>query len=525
MQQNNGKKRTFQILITICVVLGVIRIAMFIQEYRERPVLPPGAAVAPAKPPPKPPKPPEPTEDKPEEKIENGLLIGRFTFKASLPFNETSAVGYLIPVDDAGKPLPGAADMIFYAPVGGEWRRTKPGAQPWLQRLARENSCSAFTLQISSDIDFTDERKIYYIYPEAGWFDVIFKMQRKIAKRFNLPERKLIITGISAGGSMAQNLIAAHPEKIDGAVWNGGSRYDMPSRKSDHIPRLMINTWGCPGEKPSAELTDQLRQRGVPALFTAIGADPELKLLNHHNPGPDYYFLMEKYIAGLIRLRRENNGKMPPLKEWKHRDGLDYFPDAEFAEVWRKRLTVQPPMDRSGLFGVYPHPGAGDRLAIVFTEKSNAENPLTLDLFYHLSRRGTVPVSINIGDDLLGGSVRGRRALAAVMGDERWKKLPVYVVGFGGAGQVAAIEAMRYSGREIKKITLFDTVYDSPFPDISIANHRASSRIPLRIYLNNIGEFAGRKIPDTEFLNASSSSLTNQSWHARCVATVEPETL
>ncbi len=520
MKNHRPTKKGFKILLIACVILGLIRIVMFVQEYLEqRTATSPGTLTVKLAAPP--PKPPLPTEAKPEEKITDGLLIGRYVFKASRPLNPDSEVGYIIPVDEKGKPLPGASDMIFYGPYNGEGYRIAPGTQPWLQALAKRNSCTVFSLKIIANTDITDDRETYYVYPEAGWFDLVFAAQQKLTRKFSFPEKKLILLGMSSGGSMAQNMIAARPEKIEAAVWNGGSRYDTPDAKSDHIPRLMINTWGCPGEPATAELARKLQQRGAPVLFTVTGPNPELKKNSHHDPGPDYYTLMEQYLQSILRLRRENHGKLPPAKQWPCRNGDEYFPDAEFARCWQQRFPRRPEWDSSRLFGVYPVTGTGRRLAIIFVDDDKLEEPFTLDIFYLLSRQSAVPVVIPSGDNLADAAEKNLKALSSVLHDDRWKDLPVYIIGLGRGGQLGAVTAMGHPAeRNIKKITLFDPNMASPFPLLSIEESRKKSSIPLVVYLDQAPKNTSSDPVGIHFRTISPNTETNQSRSRRIIETV-----
>ena len=219
------KTRKIVILFAILGVLVIGRLVMFFGwEYGAPKIgIPPTKYVT-------------PTEESPEETVKNGLLTGYYRRTVSLPLNKKVDVGYLVPLGPDGKPRPGAENMIFYAIPSGAANR-KPGSQPWLQPLAREFNCTVFTLAIRSNLNITEDRRQYYIYREAGWFDVVFDIQEKLAKRFGLPHRKLLLMGESSGGSMVQRIAAAFPDRVAAAAWCGGSRYDLERlKKRRHSP-------------------------------------------------------------------------------------------------------------------------------------------------------------------------------------------------------------------------------------------------------------------------------------------------
>ena len=142
----DGKTKKIVILLAVFGVLAVGRLVMYFSwEYRP---LPPGVQL----PPPKPAvKNVIPTEEKPRETVEDGLLVGRYVRKVSLPLNPEVEVGYLVPVGLDGRPLPGAENMVFYGVANGEGGRV-PCSQPWLRQLAKEFRCTVFSLSIRTGI-------------------------------------------------------------------------------------------------------------------------------------------------------------------------------------------------------------------------------------------------------------------------------------------------------------------------------------------------------------------------------------
>ena len=319
------KTRKIVILFAILGVLVIGRLVMFFGwEYGAPKIgIPPTKYVT-------------PTEESPEETVKNGLLTGYYRRTVSLPLNKKVDVGYLVPLGPDRKPRPGAENMIFYAIPSGAANR-KPGSQPWLQPLAREFNCTVFTLAIRSNLNITEDRRQYYIYREAGWFDVVFDIQEKLAKRFGLPHRKLLLMGESSGGSMVQRIAAAFPDRVAAAAWCGGSRYDLERLKKDGIPRLVVSTWGCPGETISATYAEQEREAGNPVLFARMPPDPVVNKWYHHGPGPETYRLLQTFLGGMAEQLGRNHGRLPePEPE------TEFLPSPLFAETWRGRPLLKP---------------------------------------------------------------------------------------------------------------------------------------------------------------------------------------
>ena len=402
-------------------------------------------------------------EEMPMEKVEDGILHGTFPFKDGWWGKET-VVGYLVPLDSAGKPLSGSEQMIFYAPFTGEQERI-PGTQAWLRKLAKESGCTVYTMRIQASASESDNRKAYFIYPESGWHDMVFKVQAAVAKKLGFRPGRLMLAGESSGGSMAQQLCAANPEKIAAAAWIGGSRYAEQIDENDRIPRLILSTWGCPGEAASKRYAEELRQRGVVAFD--LRTPPNFKLENpdHHAPSTIAYELITSYLAGVAASRVANNGNQPPPAMWqaKSEDGLP-VPSREFAVLY----------DSLGKDPVNPV-----CLAVV---AGKSDDPLFRDFPHLLRQEGAVVVLMAVGDNLLKERMLCEERLAKLLQDGRYRTLPLFLVGVGGAGQPAAVAALRLGNSRIRQIVLFDTLPDSPFEELSITGSLRESSVPVLLY-------------------------------------------
>ena len=500
----DGKTKKIVILLAVFGVLAVGRLVMYFSwEYRP---LPPGVQL----PPPKPAvKNVIPTEEKPRETVEDGLLVGRYVRKVSLPLNPEVEVGYLVPVGLDGRPLPGAENMVFYGVANGEGGRV-PCSQPWLRQLAKEFRCTVFSLGIRTNLDIAEDREQYYIYRESGWFGVVFGVQEKLAKRFGFPSRKLLLAGESSGGSMVQRIAAAHPDRVAAAAWCGGSRYDAERSGKGGVPCLVLNTWGCPGENASSAFAERERGIGNPLLFARMPPDPMQEKWYHHAPGPESYRLIQEYLGGMAELLYRNGGRRPERKA-----GEEFLPSALFAASWRNRFRAVPFRGADGVLLMEPHAAEAKCIAVAFGSGSGESRVRMLDALYWLSRSGVIPVQVEISSDLLGERRNAAKGLEAVLREEKWREFPVTVVGFDEAGMPGAVAALANGNPRIRRIVLYGTPCDSPFPELSISENRKRSRIPMLVCGKTGEELL---LPDTEFRKFSTAGLTNRSWKSEIEA-------
>lgn len=175
---------------------------------------------------------------------ESGVLFGSYELKVNLPLNKRITVQYAIPWDDiAGKPKTTASNVVFYAPFNGDAPIISKGLKQWHRYYPETLGYTIFSMTIEANVDIVKDPEQYYIYPESGWHDLVFKVKRQIEQKYHLQEKPLLIVGESSGGSMAQQMAAAHPDKVAAAAWCGGSRY-AEFKSANPVPMLAINTWG-----------------------------------------------------------------------------------------------------------------------------------------------------------------------------------------------------------------------------------------------------------------------------------------
>lgn len=420
------KHKKMVIFVAVATLLAVARIVML--PFEERP----------------PERAPVPVVTKQSEsaihKITDGVLHETFLMRDGL-LGPQILIGVLVPLGGDGEPRPGSCQLIFYAPFTGEHSRV-PGSQKWLRELARETGCTVFTMRIDSA--GSDVPKHNYIYPESGWHETVFRAQKAVERKRGIPAGKLLLTGESSGGSMAQQLSETNPGKIVAAAWVGGSRYQEKIGDMNNFPRLILNTWQCPGEASSARHAEELRKRGVAALDLRTPPDFKVTKPEHHAPSETAYRFLITYLSGIAELMRVNNGILPPAEKWIDRK----FPSERFAALWRE------------FHAQAEHPKS---VTILFVGENE---PLLRDFTWLIRQAESLPVVVPLQEDLLQERRHCDRLLPELLKET---SLPVNVIGIGSPAQPGIAAALQASSPRIKQIVMFDTPVNSPFEEIAIA--------------------------------------------------------
>ncbi|MDD3118101.1 MAG: hypothetical protein PHQ27_02880 [Victivallales bacterium] len=465
---------------------------------------------------------PEKTVAAKVKKTVPGIREGEFTLKVNRYLNDKITVRYLIPVDKNGRPKPSASNVVCYAPYNGDAAEIQRGLKPWHWYFTEKLGFTIFSLAIKTDTKVTHDRKKYYIFPEAGWYEIFFGIQERIEKENHLEHRPLLMVGESSGGSMAQMMSASYPDRVAAAAWCGGSKYD-PVGKGNRSAWLALNTWGCYGIPNTRIFQRQAETQGQQVLRAETATNGE----DHHSAGEMSYHLMHIFIRDMVNLRDRNGGKIPPVEEWpvcREQNGKKrYFPSAEFAACWDRvphEVNRQLENDAGPVMAVFPYEGPVDRIVIYADEGNDNFSVLPQDVLYDLSHKKVLPISFKVGDNYRQDFEQMKQALTDVLKNPEWRELPVYVVGRGIGGQILAAAALANGNKRIAGIVTFNSEYENPFDHMSIAAHRNDSVLPLRMYFDKTAMSPGMKpIPHTEVISVDEED-NNKKWLARLNAVI-----
>ena len=418
------------------------------------------------------------------------LKEGKFRLRVDLPLNRETTVYYLVPTDEDGKPLPSASNIIFSAPFNGE-SINNFSHRPWKRYFAETLGFSIFSFDVQAQKADRTNPMEYYIYPEAGWFGLVFKIQDWLIKEFQLTPKRLLVIGESAGGSMAQQLSVKYPAKIAAAALCGGSRYTQLKQPSD-LAWCILNSWWDDGVPEAYEFKRQIESYGNHALVGET-PPPDAVPFSWHSMGEESYALVQEFIRAIVELRDQNGGIIPPAENWPFSDKIcgtrQFFPSKHFKELWEK-LPHEVNAGYSGScalpesFAIFPTNKNCQGIVILVDDLSQSSLVVPQVNLYHWAKMQLQPIAFflkNETDNLSDLS----KALQSILAREEWQTLPVYLVGIGIGGSIAATAAWQNNHPRLKKIITINTPYELEQPEQYLDATRGDSQIPLTMYVTD----------------------------------------
>ena len=421
-----------------------------------------------------------------------------FEIKSKMAGNEKVKIQALVPKDKEGDVPDSASDIVFYAPyVNYRDMHSKPTAQDtrifW--ELCEVYGMTVFTAEFNIKVEDVDDRKKCYYYPEAGSFEVVFDAREKLISEFSLSLKKMYVIGNSGGSSMAQRMGLNYPDKIAAVAMLGGARFGEVTTKVD-VPWLVLNTRGDPRAPQNAELANQLRAKGMNALYAQTQPNAKTKedFLKqgkhfHHSAGDLGFDLMQQFILEISKMDASvrKNG-------WPLSASVDSpFEISEGAKNVTGKTIFFPSRTFAALWGNIPY-----RLMEI-SDPSEPEKKMSVIVRYPkgkvkkwvLLSKGTESSYISDGDQLdklaLDGYAsvtlpfsKSERAAAAQAGDlVEWfcqnfagKLGEITLLGFGSGGRHMAIVSAtkNFSGMKHDLIVVDSDLY-WPFKELNAAGH------------------------------------------------------
>ena len=436
----------------------------------------------------------------------NGLTEGSFTLKEKV-WGETREVKilYLIPIDANGKAK--SSDLVFYAPYFND---TKLLANKMPRRFAEEFGIGVYTFVVPYSVNDIGKRDRYYCFSGSGWHKPVFDAQAKLQADFGLEPRKLFVVGESSGGSMAELLCAENPDKMDAAAMLGGRFFD-PLKGQSATAWLSLNTWDAYTEVEEGAFRKDAEAQGIQVLHALTPPNWNAKDGGyfHHAPGDEAINLMQLFIRDVAKLRSENGGVMPSPDKWPatlKQDGkTSHSPSEAFTAAWNllPAATLKELADKTRRPDepVYLEPSGNAKprgLAFFVQDPKFYRVVLPMDNLYYLSGRGLAGASVEVGKDSASSLENVRKALGSVLKNGRFKVMPVYVLGIGAGGNIAALAALESGDPRIKRISTFNSDLGSASLEGQMTEARGKSSLPLRMYFDHpVGNMPIAEMPNS----------------------------
>lgn len=128
-----------------------------------------------------------------------------------------------IKLDKAGKPV-----MENGKPVMEESRIKGP-----LSYYADKLGYTAFSMQIVTKKGEWNDPKESYINGGPEWVDIVFRAKAEIEKRYRLKQKKLLLCGMSLGGTFVERIAAARPDEVAAVAMHSAPDITLPKAETD----------------------------------------------------------------------------------------------------------------------------------------------------------------------------------------------------------------------------------------------------------------------------------------------------
>lgn len=291
----------------------------------------------------------DPADSRPRMATKDGKLTISVT--ARLAGKNGLEFAYRIPLGNDGKPVPTADRMVFYGP----WIHQgldSISTIPWLKDLSEREGLTVFTVRIPGSYN-TEDKTTFYPYRESGWFEAVFDAQKQIAEVIGCRINPLVVTGDSAGGSLAQQLAAAEPKRVSAAAFGGGGMF---SAQRAPTPHLVLSTLGDANNGVCRSLVGDMHKSKGMAVFQIADREGTARSRGHyeHTTGPLGRRLLGAYAAGAA--------KEPDAAKWPYRMNVGtgtgpYAVKGQPKPTWRDALQWK--FSRHPLVPGSECPGAG----------------------------------------------------------------------------------------------------------------------------------------------------------------------
>ena len=277
--------------------------------------------------------------------VDASVIIGSLTISSKVKGCPTIRCDYKIPCDGKGRPLPSSADIIAVFPFPSENNATEGFASV----LASRWGFTIFSLCFPGmEKETGDDPATYYYYPQSGSGEAYRIAAKKIRELAGFPDRNILLTGRSGGGSAAHLFANAYPGEVETVAQEAGQVF--PADIQFKGP-MLITHGECDHVVPKvlafdAELSKQH------AFFTRISFRPNWEsrgnndIWTHGQYEGDGPKILYAWLSDVANVRSTNHGKMPPFEKWKS-DREHAFPGPLSLDIYKNmpapRLTVSGP--------------------------------------------------------------------------------------------------------------------------------------------------------------------------------------
>lgn len=449
-----------------------------------------------------------------------------FEVSGKLFENPKVKVQCLIPVDDGGRPLPGAADVVFCAPYVNQ--KDPVVADKFFRGIAETYGMTAFSMTIKTDPANFEGHEKYYPYAESGSHLMLLQAWDKVVEHLRVPRKNLLILANSAGATMAQRFAMLNANRVDAVSMIGGWRYD-PMREPNAIAWCVLSTRGDIREEANVELAAQARALGVNMLhaITPINAMKKEDFSQqytstafHHSGGISAYDIAQQFLVAVRDLRNADKN-WRSFSRWPLRAPADiqwaldkegepsaplaqdvYFPSDAFAAVWLRnenRQVAIPSADGGSRQVLIRYPQGGNPKGIIIYGGGGTEMKGRGDDMDFLGLQGFIVVGTP--NESSGGLDEARTLLGWAASLEQWKSHPIFLLGFNESGRDFLALLPEADPARVKAAAAIDA------PLLSATEGLAKTR--QKIYVSSLDGSPGEREPFLSYLKQAGQAGAN----------------
>jgi hypothetical protein len=170
---------------------------------------------------------------------------GSFYLETKLQWNPKVEVVYKIPLRPDHLPGPHASNIVmlgFYPGaaqppemkiVDGKEVREPSKITGALSYYADKLGYTAFSMQIVTKKGQWHDPKESYVQGGPEWVDIVFRAQEEIEKRYKLKPKKLLLCGMSLGGTFVERIAAARPDRVAAVALHSAPEITLPKASTD----------------------------------------------------------------------------------------------------------------------------------------------------------------------------------------------------------------------------------------------------------------------------------------------------
>lgn len=157
--------------------------------------------------------------------------------------------------------------MVFLCPYAKQSGLEKMLGIRWLLEVADARGWFVMSATFNLNMKATRDRESSYYYPESFSGKALVDALGIAARKYPVDGERIFIEGNSGGAQFTHRFAMVAPERVDAAVVNSCSWFDVPEESAAGVAWLFLIGESDPSYESSLEVVDNLREVGAAPLF------------------------------------------------------------------------------------------------------------------------------------------------------------------------------------------------------------------------------------------------------------------